>query len=55
MAATLEIMELLHMDTGKIYFEVFINDDWKFPRLGLFKTREKAEEFMKQHKKESGK
>lgn len=44
----MEIIELLHMGSGKLLFEVVINDDWKYPGLGLFSSRKKAEEFMKQ-------
>lgn len=28
---------------GHHYFEIVENDDWKYPSLGIFKSRERAE------------
>lgn len=43
----LEIMELLFLDTGKMYYQVLENDNWKFPALATFRTMEEAEAFIR--------
>lgn len=43
----LYLSELLHLDTGRIYFQVIENDDWKMPLLAIFRTREQAERYIK--------
>jgi hypothetical protein len=53
MSKKLIVVELVHMDTGKHYFEVTEDDNWKFPRHGLFKTHEEAEKFIAREQAET--
>ena len=50
----LTIIELLHLDTGTMYYEVVEDEDRRFSRKAIFRKRAEAEEFIKESKKKVG-
>lgn len=52
MAIVFEIIDGIHTETGKPVFEVVENDNWKFPRHGLFRTKEAAQDYIVKYHEE---